>query len=74
MLFRSQMKNEDDVIPSYEIFKYCLIYYSSKDETNNVIDIIKIMQSYDITINQEVLKNIEDMRTFDMILEYLDSL
>ena len=74
LLLLKQMKNEDNVIPSHEIFKYCLIYYSSKDETNNVIEIIKIMQSYDITINQEVLRNIEDMRTFDMILEYLDSL
>lgn len=68
------MKNEDNVIPSKKIFQYCLIYYSSRDETNNVIETIKVMQSCNMTINQDVLKDIEDMRTFDMVLEYLDSL
>ena len=68
------MKIEDKIIPSMIIFKNCLNYFSQNDDTNKILEILKIMQNYEISIDQEILKEIENMKSYNVILEYLESI
>ena len=70
----NMMSKNDNIIPSLFIFEKCLKYYSLQDNPASVVDIIVKMKTYGYPVNKEVLKEIKNMRRYDMVLELLDSI
>ena len=70
----NMMSKNDNIIPSLFIFEKCLKYYSLQDNPASVVDIIVKMRHYGYPVNKEVLKEIKNMRRYDMVLELLDSI
>ena len=70
----NMMSKNDNIIPSLFIFEKCLKYYSLQDNPASVVDIIVKMKNYGYPVNKEVLKEIKNMRRYDMVLELLDSI
>jgi hypothetical protein len=67
-----EMEEEDGVLPTFSMCLRSLQYYSSIEDPHNVVKIIKIMRLKDFDVNIDILKELENMRRFDIVLDLLE--
>ena len=61
------------LLVNIETYKWLISYYANNNDINTIMMIIEHMMKNNISINEDIMKIMENVKRLDQVLEYIET-